>query len=617
MKKLMFSVAIAATTGALCAQEMGTAPAATQTTAVAVAATVTETSTLATAAAAAEDGASEIIAKAAEKGSDLAAEEIDNSVSSDSQVQADLDKMGLSIGYDSDRKAIIQIGTAVLPCKDPANDPGFMILREQGANIAYLDAKANIIKAINANFQGVDRSVMCTDESVDENERKVAEATRAVEAKRAELVDALAQYNAADAKSVSDVTLNDRFNVFLDAVIKKIDTSYDPAAIAASKKIDAAAAKVEAEALKAKARQLAEEYKVLSEAAAKLQQDPALESSSAAKLSAKMPLLGSSVLTQAESWDGEAYSVTIAVVWSPKLQATAVKMGTGDFSATGKPGKFNKAQWVKAQDWRSMVGGRRFTDDKGRNLFVGISAVDLAGPIVKQNAKKKIADTMAIKNVAMSLIADLETYREASQNLAVYADDSKKASQKLAEKTSSKVDINLKGCMQLASKTVKHPISGKKIYVSAFYIDPSMAAEAGKTLEKLYSDAVRVNKHTQKERGKEAGMQKALDAAKQSQAAFEAGKAQGAAAVNANLAAEEAAKKAAETKKAAEARAAAAAKAAKERRAAVAAKLAADKKAAEAKAEKVKTDLNARKEAEANAVSTPGVHSGGTIDTDF
>lgn len=603
MKKLMFSVAIAATTGALCAQEMGSASPV-QKTSVAVTVTAKGESSVSIAAAAktAEDGGAEIIAQAATKGAALAVEDVDVSISSDAQVQADLEKMGLSIGYDAARKAIIQVGTAVLPCKDPAGDPSFMTLREQGANIAYLDAKANVIKAINANFHGVDRSVLCMDESVDENEQKVAAATRAVEAKRAELVAALGQYNIDDAKLVGDVALNDRFSLFLEAVVKKIDASYDPVTIAAAKSIDAATARAEAEALKAKARELVSEYKRLVEAAASLKKDPALESSSTAKISSKMPLLGSSIITQAESWDGEAYSVTIAVVWSPKLQATAVKMGTGDFSVTGMPGKYSKTQWVKAQDWRSMVGGRRFTDDKGRNLFVGISAVDLSGPIVEQNAKKKIADTMAIKNVAMSLMADLETYREASQKLEVYADDTKKVAQKLAENTSSKVDVNLKGCMQLASRVVKHPISGKKIYVSAFYLDPSMAAEAGKVLEKLYADAVRVNIHTQKERGKETGMQGVLNAAKQSQSAYVGGVEQGGAAVCADLAAEVVAKRVEEAK-----RAAAAAKAKQD----------AEQRAAAERRAKIQRDLETRKAQESRGTSKPGVYSGGTIDTNF
>ena len=595
MNKLMFSVALAATTSALCAQEMGSATTAT----VEAAVTVTGTTELTAAAEAANaDGGQEIADKAVEKGAEIAAEVPSDTVSADDQVAADLDKMGLSVGYAPEKKAIIQTGTASVKIDDPANDPAFAIKREQIANFAYLNAKAEVIKAINADFSAVDRAVMMMDESVDENAEKVAAAKEAVEAKRAELVEALSAYNTADAKSVADVTLNDRFNAFLDAVIKTIDKSYDPATIAAAKKIDAAAAAEEAAVLKAKARQLAAEYKALEDAAAKLPKDPALETSSAAKIMAKMPLLGSSIITQAESWDKDEkiYTVSMAIVWSPKLQESAMKMGTGDFSAQGKPGKFSKSAWVKAQDWSSMVGGRRFTDDKGRNLFIGISSVDLSGPVVKQNAKKKIADTMAIKNVAMSLLGDLETYREASQNMKVYADDSASVSQKLSEATSAKVSLNLKGCMQLATQTVKHPITGKKIYVSAYYIDPSMAAEASKTLEKLFADAALVNKYTQKQRGKHAGMQKALDTVKASTVTAEKAAAEGVAAVNGVIAAKEAEETVAKV---------------------AAVKAEAAKKATATKAEAAKIEAEKNAAAKVPAKSTGGTFSGGTIDTDF
>ena len=228
-----------------------------------------------------------------------------------------------------------------------------------------------------------------------------------------------------------------------------------------------------------------------------------MESASTAQVMSKMPLLGSSILTMKESWnkDTQEYQVACAVVWSPKLQASATKMLTGDFSGTGKPGMYSKEDWVKAQDWRWMIGTRRFTDDKGRNIFVGISSVDLTGSIVSQNGKKKLADTMARKNVAMSLLSDMATFTEASQNMKIYADDSKSAAQKLSENTTSKVQANLKGCMRLTSKTVTNPISGKKTYVSAYYLDPTVSAEAGKILKDSYNDAIKASKYAKRQFG--------------------------------------------------------------------------------------------------------------------
>ena len=612
MKKCMFSVAVATTACVLCAQEMGMpeTPAPAETTQ----APVEAATSLEAAAASVEDGGSAIIALAEEHAAEISAKVPDEATSALDQVNSDLLDMGLSEGYDPAKRAIIQVKTGEMIIADPAHDPAFMVKREQISTYALLNARAEIIRAIFSDFTAMDRAMTMLDETLDDNMEKVAAAKEAVETKRAELAEALAQYSATDAKTVAEVTLNDRFTSFLDAVIKKIDSSYDPAAIASSKKIDAEAAKVEAAALKEKAMQLAAEYKTLVEAAAALPKDPTIETASTATLLSKMPLLGSSVITQAESWDPETknYTIAVAVVWSPKLQENARKMATGDFSALGKPGKLSRAEWVKAQDWSCMVGARRFTDEKGNNLFVGISAVD-AGVGARANAKKMIAETMARKNVAMSLIGDLETFREASQNLKVYADDSAATSQKLADTIGAKLNLTLSGCMALAKKEVKHPVTGKKIYVAAFYIDPAAAKDAGDAYKKAYADAGLTARHTAKRRGQAAGISVAYEKVKNDTSAYEAGRAEGAKAVTDAIVQKEAEAKA---KADAAAKAQAEAKKAAEARKATEAKVAAEKAVAEKAALERKAALEAQKK---NRKSQGGVYMNKqkVIDTDF
>lgn len=617
MKKLMFTAALAAASGALCAQEMGAAPAAekTTTTTVAVAAVATEESTLASAAAAADDGGAAIVAIAEEKAAEIAALPDEPEESALNKVNTDLETMGIAPGYIADKKAVVAVAATSIEITDPAKDKQFMLKREQIGNYAVLQAKAEVIRSIYSDFSAMDRALTSFDEETDDNREKFQEAKAALESKRAELVEAMAQYNAADAKTVGEVTLNDRFGAFLDAVIKKIDKSYDPASIAASKKIDAKAAKVESAALKEKAKAVYAEYKALEDAAAKLPKDPALETESTMTLLSKMPLLGATVLTQAESWDpgNKQYSVAVAIVWSPKLQACAAKIGTGDFTATGKPGKYTKLEWVKAQDWSSMIGTRRFTDNKGNNYFVGIGAVD-PGLGVQANAKRMLAETLARKNVAMALIGDLATYREVKQNLTVYADQSTATKQKVVDQISSKVDLHLKGCMSIAKKEVRHPITGRKIYVSAYYIDPAFAKEAGDIMKKAFADAGLVAQHTNKQRGVVEGAQRAYEGVKTDPSARQAGIAEGSAAVNTKIEAE----KRAAAEQAAKAQAARLAKA----RAAQAAKVkaaqaeAAAAQKARAEANRAAAEKRAADEA-ARAVSTGGTHSGGTIDTDF
>ena len=215
-----------------------------------------------------------------------------------------------------------------------------------------------------------------------------------------------------------------------------------------------------------------------------------------------------------------------------------------------------------------------------------------------------LAETLARKNVAMALIGDLVTQREVKQNLKVYADQSLETKQKIVDAISSKVDLHLKGCMSLVKKEVRHPITGRKIYVSAYYIDPSMAKEAGDMMKKMFADAGLVAQHTNKQRGVVTGAAGAYEAAKSNAASRKAGVAEGASAVNARIAAE---RRAAE-EKAARAKAQERAATAEKARAEQAAKREAENKAA---AEKRKA------EEAASAVSRGGTYSGGTIDTNF
>lgn len=614
MRKLAYSVAILATAGTLCAQEAGTVSS--QTTTVSVKATVTDKAApLSEAAAATEDGGAAIIAIAEEKAAKVAALPDEPGESALNKVNTDLETMGIASGYDPDKKAIVQVASADIEIADPAKDPQFMLKREQIGNFALLQAKADIIRAIYTEFSAMDRALTSFDEEIDDNREKFLAAKEAVEAKRAELAEAMAQYDAADAKTVNEVTLNDRFGSFLDAVIKKIDNSYSPEAIAASKKVDAETAKAQAEMLKDRAKGLYAEYKALEAEAAKLPKVPVLETESTASMLSKMPLLGATVLTQAESWDPDdrQYRVAVAVVWSPKLQSHAAKIGTGDFTATGKPGRFTKLDWVKAQDWRSMIGTRRFTDKTGHNYFIGIGAADL-GTGVQANAKRMLAESLARKNVAMSLIGDLATQREMKQNLKVYADQSIATKQKIVDAISAKVDLHLKGCMSLAKKEVRHPITGKKIYVAAYYIDPSMAKESADTMKKMFADAGLVAQHTSRQRGVVEGVTNAYKAAKADPTARAAGVAEGTAAVNVAIAAEKraAAEKTAKAK--AQAQAAKLAKIRAEQAAKVKAEQA--RQTAREAANKAAAEKRAAEEA-ASAVSTGGTHSGGTIDTDF
>jgi hypothetical protein len=504
MKKLMITVACAVTASVLSAQEMG--------------ATVTET-----AAGAADQGA-EIAAQADAQAAQLAAEApSEEFVSAEEVVNKNLAKMKLAPGYDRKRKAIIAIGTAEVLIKDPANDNTFMAVRAAKANEAYLNAKAEVIRSINTDFSAMDRVLTTAEFGEDDVQKAFAERRADFEAKREELAKKLAQLDKAEASAFRGVTMTDRFGAVIEGVAKKLDDKFNSAEIAAQKK-------AVRDQLKAECAELLAEYKVLEEEAKKIPAVPSTEVSSSVKMLSKMPLLGSSVLTQAESWDKteKIYSVSIAVVWSPKLQENAVALVTGEAVPSSKKGQFTPQEWVAKQDLTTMIGPRRFTDNEGNNIFVGIATADLTGKVKDRKAKKMLADTAARKAVAFSLAGDFEAYREASSNYKEYDDDLRTSVEKLRDVVGQKCDINLQGCLPLCHKEVKHPITGRKTYVTAYYIEPALAKDAMDLLKKSYAGAIRQTKATQYRRGQHAGMEKSLDNQRKSTMEFSKGVADGA-----------------------------------------------------------------------------------------
>ena len=102
MKKLMFTVALVATAGAICAQEAGVPPAASETTVAAAA--VASDNTLAVAAAASDDGGAAIIAMAEEKAAEVAALPDEPGESALNKVNTDLETMGIVPGYDAEKE---------------------------------------------------------------------------------------------------------------------------------------------------------------------------------------------------------------------------------------------------------------------------------------------------------------------------------------------------------------------------------------------------------------------------------------------------------------------------------------------------------------------------------
>lgn len=514
MNKLMMATACLATVGVVFAQEIGESTKEEQ----------PKTAVEQVEASGESDEGEQIVVEAETKEAELAKEPAPAGtkfVSAEEQVQNTIEKMGLEINYLSERKSIIAQGTSYATVSDPANDETFMALRTAKAIEAYLMAKVAVIQAICTEFSAFDRCVTMARHGESNVEKVFAQKQAAFAAKRAEFEKKLAQLDAAEAEALEGVTLNDRFGAILDGVAKKINKEYDPAKISADKKAKYEALKTECEMLKA-------EYDALQEDAENIPTVPKNEVKSGVTMLAKMPLIGSTVLTQAESWDESTkqYSVSMAIVWSPKLQESALKVAVGNFEAGKDMGTLTRKEWIDSQDLAAMVGPRRFVDKNGHPYFVGVAAADLVCQNSDIKGRKMMADREARKMVAFSLAGDVASFDEYKMNLKEYqskSDELRSIVQELASKMGQKVDLQLKGCLSMKNKTLTHPITGRKTYVSVFYVDPMLAKDAAEILKSNYAAAEVITKATQYQRGVKAGMDAQLEATRKSKAEFNRG----------------------------------------------------------------------------------------------
>lgn len=501
MKKSMFVYALAASValgaGIVSAQEMGTAPVQQPASAPAVAVKpVTDGADLAIQKAEKNVAGLNAIDKSAFEAQKTAVEKGESVTPASQIVASKLAALNLEAKYSKENGSIIVIQTAKARYRNPATDDDFIDKRNLKALEAYLMAKADIIRAINQNFEGLDRSVTVLDSAPNATpeEKAFAEARKAFTKKREELAQQLSEFNQAEEKVLDDASLNNKFGAILDGIAKRLDSSYDPGKLTAKK----VAAR---DAAKAKCEQLKTELDALQQLATKLPKKPTSETESDVKVTASMPLLGATVLTQAESWDPSTreYQMSMAVVWSQKLQDRAKRLMLGDYTpekVSANSQKLSLVQWMGKQDLRYMVGPRRYTDKDGRNHFIGIAAADLKGPIVEQRGKKRLADMAAVSFVAFSLFGDVEAYSQANRKVEEYTDkfseeESQKFTKSLVDEISQKVSVSLKGCLPMSQFAIEvsHPIARRPIYVVPFYVDPDLAKDAEKIMKKSYEDA--------------------------------------------------------------------------------------------------------------------------------
>lgn len=502
-------------------------------------------------AAVAADNGEEIVAKA--RATDLTVVEGDEFVSAKEQVERNLEKLGLSQEYNPEKKSMIKIGVAYKQIKDPANDKKFSALRTLKYMEAYLNAKAEIIRAIEQDMSAMDRAETFGEFIDGESARDVFAAKQGKFAEKvAAFVARIPAENEKVVKALS-VPVDSSFGAALDdalAVIDEAQAAATPdvkkvanavsqdmkdAGVSGSETVKAVGEEADKQipkvdvtgnALKRELQALKTEFDALAAEDKKLSETPSAVQESVTKTMARMPILGATVLIQTESWNKETgeYQVAVACVWSAALEENAKQLAMGDFTPVAKKGPCSVRDWVKKQDLSRMLGSRQFIDDKGRRIIIGIGAREEPKSVSQKKAVERQVAMEASRNVAFAMMGDVQAATEAKSMSKEMGDESTTA-ESIADKLSQKLDSNFKGLGKLMDKEVKSPITGKRMMVSVYYLDPSLAKDSAGILKKAYENMMLVTRATQRAHGRHAGFEQALEDTRKSTEEFDKAKA--------------------------------------------------------------------------------------------
>ena len=253
---------------------------------------------------------------------------------------------------------------------------------------------------------------------------------------------------------------------------------------------------------------------------------------SAVESMAKMPLYGSSVIMQTESWnnaDGK-YQVAVMLCWSYAMERAARAVVTGEEFRV-KPSDSAKSiyDWLKTQNPATMVGPRQYLDKDGNRWFLGITARPYDDELSSSERRKNkgISEMFAQQMAAFCLWADVEGYKfaqsamESRRNITAERDI---AAESWAEElTQSFRNKKIRGMQELFGRKMTHPITNSTIYVTVYGINPGAAKAALEIEKQNYATKVMDNRHQTVERGRDAANRDAVKASQNRPQDFQKG----------------------------------------------------------------------------------------------
>ncbi len=203
---------------------------------------------------------------------------------------------------------------------------------------------------------------------------------------------------------------------------------------------------------------------------------------------ASMPLAGALQIAHFESIISNRYEVTSIFMWSKKHEKRVNSLLNNE-NFKLKSNASTLKEYISQTDWSSVIGSRKFIDEKGNFYIFGIGVTDLKNKkaIFLSKSKKK-SEEIAKKEIGIALRGGVaiqrfskEILKETDDGKTVKYDTSSNFSEKLYQGLDS---LNLRNASRHLGLELKHPLTGQDMYVSVFSVSSGRAVNVSNVEEK-------------------------------------------------------------------------------------------------------------------------------------
>ena len=218
---------------------------------------------------------------------------------------------------------------------------------------------------------------------------------------------------------------------------------------------------------------------------------------------ASMPLAGALQIAHFESIISNRYEVTSIFMWSKKHEKRVNSLLNNE-NFKLKPNDSTLKEYLSRTDWSSVIGSRKFIDEKGNFYIFGVGVTDLKNKkaIFLSKSKKK-SEEIAKKEIGIALKGGVaiqrfskEILKETDDGNSVKYETSSNFSEKLYQGLDS---LNLRNASRHLGLELKHPLTGQDMYVSVFSVSSgradnvtSVEEEQKKNIQKVNSSSTKV-----------------------------------------------------------------------------------------------------------------------------